>query len=97
MPVPSPDEKGGGLCLGPAPRPWKTKYATETRTTATQNENLRYRPGGERIKQRNLRTNLLSSKNVSRIGFWNVRTLYESGRAAQLAREMEKFRLDIMG
>ncbi|KAH3708227.1 hypothetical protein DPMN_067671 [Dreissena polymorpha] len=49
------------------------------------------------MKQRNLRTKLLSSKNISLIGFWNVGTLYESGRAAQLAREMEKFRLDIMG
>ncbi|KAH3795526.1 hypothetical protein DPMN_149081 [Dreissena polymorpha] len=81
MPVPNPDEKGGGLCVGPAPRPWKTKYAA-----ATQPEDLRYRPGGKLMKQRNMRTNLFSSKNASRIGFWNVRTLHESGRAAQLAR-----------
>ncbi|KAH3881139.1 hypothetical protein DPMN_005062 [Dreissena polymorpha] len=86
MPVPSPDEKGGGLCVGPAPRRWKTKYATETRTTATQNEDLRYRPGGERMKQRNLRTNLLSSKNVPRIGFWNVRTLYESEKGSSIGQ-----------
>ena len=49
------------------------------------------------MKRRNLQTNLLSPKNVSGIGFWNVRTLYETGRAAQLSREMERFRIDIMG
>ena len=49
------------------------------------------------MKRRNLRTNLLSSKNVSMIGVWNIRTLYETGRTAQVAREMDTFQLDIMG
>jgi len=49
------------------------------------------------MKRRNLQTKLLSPKNVSRIGFWKVRTLFETGRAAQLSREMERFRIDIMG
>jgi len=47
--------------------------------------------GGEHMKRRNLRTNL-SSNNVSRIG-----VLYETRRAAQVAREMNQFQLDTMG
>jgi hypothetical protein len=42
-------------------------------------------------------TNLLFPKTVSRIGTWNVRTLYESGKAAQVTREMDKYRLDVLG
>ena len=42
-------------------------------------------------------TTLLSPKTVQRIGIWNVRTLYETGRAAQVASEMERYKLDILG
>ena len=49
------------------------------------------------MKQRNLRTNLLSPKNVSGIGFWNIWTSYETGRAAQVAREMDRYHLEILG
>ena len=41
--------------------------------------------------------NFLSSKNVLRIGAWNVRTMYETGRSAQVAREMDRYRLAILG
>ena len=34
--------------------------------------------------------------NVS-IGCWNVRTLYSMGKSAQLAREMDKYKIDVIG
>ena len=40
---------------------------------------------------------LLHPKRVTKIGNWNVRTLYESGNIAQAAREMAKREIDIMG
>ena len=37
-----------------------------------------------------------SSKDL-RIGSWNVRTLYEAGKTAQVIQEMQKYRLDLLG
>lgn len=33
---------------------------------------------------------LLQPKHAQYIGAWNVRTMYEAGRAAQIEREMKK-------
>ncbi len=44
-----------------------------------------------------MQTTFLSLKNAIRIGAWNVRTLYEAGRTALVAREMEKYGLEILG
>lgn len=49
------------------------------------------------MTQNHLPTNLLSPKNVLRIGAWNVRTLYETGRSAQVAKEMDWYGLQILG
>ena len=40
---------------------------------------------------------LLHPKNVTKIGNWNVRTLYQSGNIAQATREMVKRDIDVMG
>ena len=32
-----------------------------------------------------------------RIGSWNVRTLYEAGKTAQVVGEMQKYHLDVLG
>ena len=47
-------------------------------------------------EEADLRKNLLSPKTASRIGVWNVR-MYETGKAAQVPREMNKYRLEILG
>ena len=44
-----------------------------------------------------LNKSLLHPKNTTKIGNWNVRTLYQSGNIAQAAREMVKRDIDIMG
>ena len=43
------------------------------------------------------RKSLLQLKSKVRIGCWNVRTLYQSGKLAQLAQEMRRYKLSIIG
>lgn len=40
---------------------------------------------------------LLRPKTKIRIGAWNVRTMYETSKSAQVTNEMKKYRLDILG
>ncbi len=40
---------------------------------------------------------LLKLKSQTRIGCWNVRTLYQTGKLAQLAKEMQHYNLSIIG
>ena len=47
--------------------------------------------------KRSPRMKLFSPKFRTWIGQWNVRTLYESGKVAQLAAELRRYRLEILG
>ena len=40
---------------------------------------------------------VLSAKTKTRFGFWNVRTLYATGKLAQVAAEMRRYKLHILG
>lgn len=40
---------------------------------------------------------LFSTKTITRFGTWKVRTLYQSGRLAQLLKEFDDYRLYILG
>ena len=40
---------------------------------------------------------IFAAKEVSRIGTWNVRKLFQSGKTAQLLREFDVYRMDILG
>lgn len=40
---------------------------------------------------------MLNTRTKMRVGFWNVRTVYEIGKQAQLLREMKKNRLHVLG
>ena len=40
---------------------------------------------------------VLSTKTQTRIGFWNVRTMYETGKLAQVTAEMRNYNLHILG
>ena len=42
-------------------------------------------------------TGAVSAKTTTLIGFWNVRTMYEQGRVAQVIAEMKRYKLDILG
>ena len=52
---------------------------------------------GESREGASLLTNLFTMKAKTRFGTWNVRTMYESGKATQVAREMDRYNLKILG
>jgi len=39
----------------------------------------------------------VNPKLETRIGNWNVRTMFETGKAGQVAREMGRYNLNILG
>ena len=53
---------------------------------------------GESLREaRTVRDGGLNPKHKFRIGAWNVRTLWETSRLAQAIREMERYKLGILG
>ena len=42
-------------------------------------------------------TGAVGAKTTTLIGFWNVRTMYEQGKVAQVIAEMKRYKLDILG
>ena len=53
--------------------------------------------GQSREDSLRLNSQLVHPKKITKIGNWNVRTLYQSGNIAQVAREMAKRDIDVMG
>ena len=58
---------------------------------------VRMNPLGESRQEAQGRKSLLQLKSKVRIGCWNVRTLYQSEKLAQLAQEMRRYKLNIIG
>ncbi|CAH1266795.1 Hypp3576 [Branchiostoma lanceolatum] len=54
-------------------------------------------PDESRKEVRAPRCRILSAKSETKIGTWNVRTLYQTGKMAQLLREFEENQLNILG
>lgn len=42
-------------------------------------------------------TPLLTPKRITKVATWNVRTMYETGKAAQVAKEMERYDVSLLG
>ena len=40
---------------------------------------------------------ILNAKTQTRLGFWNVRTMFEMGKLAQVMSEMNRYKLHILG
>ena len=105
MPVLSPD-KGGRLGVGLAPSPWKTSYATEA-STVEENTPVLEEEGpaaagsmtcwGESRKEASVPTTLLSTRTTITIGAWNIQTMYEAGKTAQVAAEMRRYNITLLG
>ena len=49
-----------------------------------------------RVKRREVKAKLLSTREVQRFGTWNVRTLHGLGKPDQLVNEMKLYRLSIL-
>ena len=93
--------------MGLAPHPVKKLNATETFTTNKTTMSVLEEVGPglpgrmkccvQRRKEATMPTTFLSTrKNVS-MGTWNVRTMYEAGKTAQVAAEMRRFNLALLG
>ena len=44
-----------------------------------------------------MKLEMMSVKTKTRIGFWNVRTMYETGKLAQVTTEMRRYNLHVLG
>ena len=83
----------------------KKELATETSTTNSKqpdlgeegSSNRTMTQGSDSQKEATTPTPLLSSKRISRIGTWNIRTMYEAGKVAQVAAEMRNYDITLLG
>jgi len=108
MPIPSPD-KGGGLVAGLVTLHRKKPSTTET----TRNSHSNIRQGSEdsgsstdvfmkdpdqsRKDVRILRHPIFNVTTSTKIGTWNVRTMFQCGKRAQVLNEMSQYKLDVLG
>jgi len=91
----SPAEKGGRLGVGLAPLPRKSYAATETPMMNRQTPQVLGEEGlssrrcmtscRENRKEPATLTTLLLTRKTLNIGTWNIRTMFESGKTAQVA------------
>ena len=42
-------------------------------------------------------TPLLTPRTLARLATWNIRTMYETGKAIQVAREMKNYKIGVLG
>ena len=105
-----PDPSGWGLQLGvrPAFSPRKASLTTETPTRelreipylGEEGSSIRRRmkSSGESLKYLEATgRNRLSLSRDTTIGTWNVRTMFQSGKAAQIAAEMQWYNIALLG
>ena len=95
--------------MGPAPPPRKENYVTETCTTNENNTSVMEEAGpglpgrrpmtccSESRKEATMPMTLLSTRKTLNIGTWNVRTMCEAGKTAQVTAELRRFNLDVLG
>ena len=88
------------------PFPVKPLIARETISNIQRNQKSQHEDDGNFMKvldesrkevQRPIHAKILSAKSTTRIGTWNVWTLYQCGKLAQLCKEFGNYRMDIMG
>ena len=86
--------------MGPAtPYCKKTKKATETATIDFSNPPPEEEEGhpGKGVYMKREPTHLLSPRETSRVGTWNVRTMSEVGKVYQIAKELRTYTLTLLG
>ena len=53
---------------------------------------------GESLREAEVPTaEALRPKTITRVGFWNVRTLYQTDELAQLRKDFDAYSLDLVG
>ena len=81
------------------------EFITETATKTTNilhahlpRSSNRMTTSGESQKETTgMKLDVMSAKTKTRIGFWNVRTMYETGKLAQVTTEMRRYNLHVLG
>ena len=53
--------------------------------------------GESRKETTGVKLEVMSAKTKTRIGFWNVRTMYETGKLAQVTTGMRRYNLHVLG
>ena len=54
-------------------------------------------PCSESLTEAARPTPLLTPRKQTRIATWNVRTMFETGKTRQIAREMKNYKIGILG
>ena len=77
---------------------WAAVNAESENTRNSAGIRIRMTDNGQSRKEATvMTTGAVSVKTTALIGFWNVRTMYELGRMAQVIAEMKRYKLDILG
>ena len=78
--------------------PWAAANAESENTRNSAGNRIRMTDTGQSRKETTvMTTGAVSAKTTTLIGFWNVQTMYELGRMAQVIAEMKRYKLDILG
>ena len=78
--------------------PWAAVNAESENTRNSAGNRIQMIDSGQSRKEAaGMTTGAISAKTTTLIGFWNVRTMYEQGRMAQVIAEMKRYKLDILG
>ena len=108
LPVSSPDMKGGGLYVGLATHHVNEHCYGNTGNTF-RNQTLEEEPRTEAampcmMNRDEIREDvstpmesLAKPKHIVRVAAWKVRTMYETGRAAEVVGEMKRYKVNILG
>ena len=93
------------MCTGPATLSRKRFHATETLTNE-QDAGRRIKANQEtgpitddsqtRKDANILRVDMLQPKTTRRVGCWNVRTLHQTGKLAQVIKEMQSYKIELL-
>ena len=106
LPDPSPG-KVGGLGMGLTSPSCKRKSVTEINTRNQANFGNRNEASQEAGRMKDASqtqmeadrpmVDFLKPKKKMRVACWNIRTLYQTGKLAQVVREFDTYNLDILG
>ncbi len=86
----------------------KTNFVTETATEdfnttiweglpGSSNDTRMNDSSENRKEATNRKMEVLNAKYKTKIGFWNVRTMHEAGKLAQITSEMRHYNLHVLG
>ena len=107
MPVPSPEEEGGGFAVWSATQPCKKVSATEMANSAVcqiylhKDNDSGINPPMKILNEirkevQYVKSRILSAKSTTLLRAWNVRTLPQTGELIQLIREFDNYMLHIL-